>query len=160
MLTTCAKLLVARPSARHGSSLVRGAVVPHGQVHEAKTRLPVFLSAEYLEACDEQPTELTQKLLVIEPRDVLVFAERYVLAGRAHLPYLPRPYLTTFREYLVHPATRAWLHAIIFTTEQETIAARMIRQGTPLSMSDFNEMYTFKSLYRTKTRMMNVSASV
>ncbi|KAJ7664717.1 hypothetical protein B0H17DRAFT_1336696 [Mycena rosella] len=105
-------------------------------------KLPVFVSYEYLDACDEVPPELTQKLLVLELHRILVFPERFVFGTFQTSPYLPRPYLSVFREYLLHPATRAWLHAVICTAEGRTVAERMVSEGTPLHIDDFHGIYT------------------
>lgn len=120
----------------------------HFKTKLAKEPQPIVLTDAYLEQCDARPSEVTQKLLVLEVDRLLVFPERYEVGyNKQSIPYLPRPYLSVFREYITHPTTTAWLQTAICTSHPRTIAERMVREGVPLRPADFTMIYTPREMY-------------
>ncbi|KAJ7499488.1 hypothetical protein FB451DRAFT_1385186 [Mycena latifolia] len=147
MLAPCTKLCRATLSVRYIATRSHDGI-PHGKIVATRRRQAITLSPEYLNACTQQPSQLTQKLLLIELERLLVFPEFYTLAKSfKFIPHLPRPYLSVFRNYLIHPATSAWLHVVICTTAPRRTALRMVSEGTPLALADFAALYTPKDMY-------------
>ncbi|KAF8872944.1 hypothetical protein BD779DRAFT_1477284 [Infundibulicybe gibba] len=68
-----------------------------------------------------------RKLLVMDLNGCLIFRS----PPKPHRTLHPRPYMPTFRHYLFHPTTRAWLDAMIWSSAQPQNVAKMVNKCFP-----------------------------
>ncbi|KAJ6598297.1 hypothetical protein DFH09DRAFT_56582 [Mycena vulgaris] len=76
-----------------------------------------------------------RKLLILDLNGTLLLRSKHTRHGPsvAHLPMRsrivhPRPYLNSFREYIFHPSTAAWLDTMVWSSAQPPSVADMVNR--------------------------------
>ncbi|KAJ7468972.1 hypothetical protein B0H11DRAFT_2039015 [Mycena galericulata] len=79
-------------------------------------------------------SQVPRKLLILDLNGTLLLRSKHTRQGRPSMAHLgtrsrivhPRPYLKSFREYIFHPSTMAWLDTMVWSSAQPPSVADMV----------------------------------
>ncbi|EJD00649.1 uncharacterized protein FOMMEDRAFT_170016 [Fomitiporia mediterranea MF3/22] len=89
------------------------------------SHIPSSPSEEYLKSAAEPSTSTStpsRKLIILDLNGTLLLRLRSVGA------VYPRPYMPSFRDFLLHPETRKWLDIMVWSSAQRHNVERMVRR--------------------------------
>ncbi|KZT34660.1 hypothetical protein SISSUDRAFT_1052458 [Sistotremastrum suecicum HHB10207 ss-3] len=95
---------------------------------EAVEPSPIYLALSE-KASSTHPHPPSRKLLILDLNGTLVYrsGNRGTVYPGGVRPSHPRPYMSSFRDYLFHPKTKEWLDSMVWSSAQPHSVADMVR---------------------------------
>ncbi|KAF8635089.1 hypothetical protein AX15_000532 [Amanita polypyramis BW_CC] len=110
---------------RFATKTKTSACLKHGHIFHSKLHAP---TTEYLELCSHSASGLppSRKLVVLDLNGTLLFRPKPGPHHGFERPVHLRPFMSTFRKYLLHQETRPWLDTMVWSSAQPHNVAIMV----------------------------------